>query len=121
MADVIKFQIGSTAKVKISAKNASRVYIDVSGYTSLKVKIAKSTGLDDDSDDTLFFETILPANFSHGSSGWHNWTAAPSVTKEWTAGDYFFEAEFQDGSGVITGSIPLVQCSIVVKLIDVPA
>ena len=111
----LTFKIGDTAKVQILVRDAARVAIDITAYTSIKVKISKSLDIADV--DAEYFGTVLAVDFSNPTDGYHVWNAAAAVTALWEPGQYLFQVQITDASGVVT-STQIQECDIVKNLID---
>lgn len=93
---------GDTETIKLLVTDTTDAAEDITGYTSLQFKIAQSLGTTNAG--AVYHTTVLAANFSHGSLGYHNLEIAEDTTKDWTPGEYIFQARVIDGSNVVTSN-----------------
>jgi len=78
MARVEQIRQGDTPTFRLRAK-ASGVAIDITGYASASLKIAKSLNIPNT--DALYYESVLAASFSNGPNGINDFVITEDTTK----------------------------------------
>lgn len=111
----IEIKSGDTPTIRLTARNSSKVAVNIASYTSASIKIAKN--LDISNTDALYYELVLAANFSDGVNGIHDFVISEDDAKDFPSGDYMLQVRLIDGSGVVTSN-DIEQVNIKKNLID---
>ncbi len=115
MAQNIKIKSGDTPTIRLKVTNSSDVAVDITGYTSASIKIAKNMGISNT--DALYYSSVLAAAFSDGANGIHDFVIPEDTTKAMTDGPYLCQTRSIDGSNVVT-STDIYNLEIEGNLID---
>lgn len=97
--ETIKIKSGDTPTIKLTARDSNKVAVDITGYTSAILKIAKN--LNKANGSALYFVTVLAANFSDGGNGIHSFVITEDTTKGWSPGEYLYQVRLIDGSNTV--------------------
>jgi len=101
MARVEEIKKGTTVTFRLTAK-ANGVPIDITGYTSSSLKIAKSLNISNA--NATYYELVLAVNFSDGVNGIHDFVVAEDDSKEFNVGLEKSEIRLIDSSNTISDS-----------------
>ena len=84
-----KIKAGDTPTFTLTARDDNKIAIDISGYTSASIKIAKSLNISNV--DALYYESVLAANFSDGVNGIHDFIIPEDTSKNFMQGEYMLQ------------------------------
>lgn len=91
----LKINIGEDAGLRFTLTDSGTA-VDLTGG-SLKMKIAKNILTPDN--EALFLDTFT--TFTDAVNGIHDETIAKETTATWEAGNYIYQCQFTDGSGIV--------------------
>lgn len=91
---------GDTPTIRLAARDEDKVAIDITGYTSASLKIAKALNIAND--NALYYVNVLAANFSDGANGIHDFVIPEGTTKEWKPEEYLLQVRLIDSSNIVT-------------------
>ncbi len=96
----IKIKSGTTETIQLLARNAAKVAVNITGYTSATLKIAKALNVANG--DALHYVLVLSANFSDGANGIHDFVLSEDTTKAFAPGNYMYQTRLIDSTGVVS-------------------
>lgn len=112
---IIEVNSGDTVTIKLTARTAAKVAVDISGYTSASLKIAKALNISNT--DALYYVSVLSASFTDGANGIHSFIISEDIAKLWPDGEYLLQTRLIDSTGVVTSGV-IEQVVIKTNLID---
>lgn len=100
--NTIKVKSGDTPTIRLQAKDSNNAAVDISGYTSASLKIAKNLNVSNG--DSLYYTSVLSASFSDGVNGIHDFVIPEDTTKDFKTGEYLYQVRLIDSTNVITST-----------------
>jgi hypothetical protein len=98
----IRLKSGDTPTIKLTAKDANKNVVDITGYGSASLKIAKTLGITNN--NALYYVSVLAASFSDGVNGVHSFVIPEDTTKDWEIGDYLYQVRLIDSANTVTST-----------------
>jgi len=98
----LKIKSGGTPTIQLLARDSNKIAVDITGYTSATLKIAKALNVTND--DALYYISVLAANFSDGANGIHDFVISEDTTKAFAPGNYMYQTRLIDSGNVITNT-----------------
>jgi len=114
MADIKEIKQGDTPTFRLNA-TANKVAIDIAGYTSASLKIAKSLNISNS--EAMHYEIVLASSFSDGVNGIHDFVLSEDTTKVFPIGEYKYQLRLIDSVNSVTSS-DVGDLNILQNLID---
>lgn len=98
----IEIKSGDTPTIRLNARDSSKVAIDISGYTSASLKIAKSLNITNA--DALYYVSVLAASFSDGANGIHDFVIPEDTAKLFPSSEYMIQVRLIDSANTVTSN-----------------
>jgi len=100
--EAITIKAGDTPTISLAATDSNGAAIDITGYASASLKIAKSFNVANGS--ALYYVSVLAINFSDGLNGKHDFVPSEDITKTWPPGNYMYQTRLIDASNTVTST-----------------